>query len=97
MEIILPVRAVLHTLHNGVVITVKYLNYSYGYHIIISHGNGMQTVYAHNSQLLVKEGQNVKKGQLIAKSGSTGNSTGPHCHFEVRVNGKAVNPMNYLG
>lgn len=97
VDFAVPSGTAVHAADNGVVITVKYLNYSYGYHIIISHGNGMQTVYAHNSQLLVKEGQNVKKGQLIAKSGSTGNSTGPHCHFEVRVNGKAVNPMKYLG
>ena len=86
----------MHAADDGVVITVKALNYSYGHYIIISHGNGMQTLYAHNSSLLVSVGQNVKKGDVIAYSGSTGNSTGPHCHFEVRINGKQVNPMNYL-
>ena len=91
-----PSGTAVHAADDGVVITVKALNYSYGHYIIISHGNGMQTLYAHNSSLLVSVGQNVKKGDVIAYSGSTGNSTGPHCHFEVRINGKQVNPMNYL-
>ncbi|MCM1115262.1 MAG: peptidoglycan DD-metalloendopeptidase family protein [Clostridium sp.] len=80
----------------GKVILVRYLNYSYGYHIIIDHGDGLSTLYAHNSQILVGVGDTVSAGQVIAKSGSTGNSTGPHCHFEVRVNGNRVNPWNYL-
>ena len=85
----------------GVVITVKRLNYSYGYYIMIYHGTDSQgrsvvTLYAHNSSILVSPGDTVKKGETIAKSGSTGNSTGPHCHFEVRVNGSRVNPNNYL-
>lgn len=92
-----PSGTAVHAADSGVVITAKTLNYSYGYYIIISHGNGMQTLYAHNSRLLVSVGDNVSKGQTIAYSGSTGNSTGPHCHFEVRINGKQVNPMNYLG
>ena len=85
----------------GVVITVKRLNYSYGYYIMIYHGTDSQgrsvvTLYAHNSSILVSPGDTVKKGETIAKSGSTGNSTGPHCHFEVRLNGSRVNPKNYL-
>lgn len=68
----------------------------YGYLVIINHGNGMQTYYAHNSKLLVKRGTKVGKGEQIAKVGSTGNSSGPHVHFEVRVNGKHVNPWRYI-
>lgn len=92
-----PSGTSVYAAQDGVVTTAKKLNNSYGFHIIIDHGNHMQTLYAHNSQLLVRVGDHVKKGQLIAKSGSTGNSTGPHCHFEVRINGQRVNPKNYLG
>lgn len=81
---------------SGKVICAKNLNYSYGHYLIIDHGNGLSTLYAHNTTLLVGVGDHVSKGQVIARSGSTGNSTGPHCHFEVRVNGTRVNPHNYL-
>lgn len=85
----------------GIVITVKRLDYSYGYYVMIYHGTDKQgrkvvTLYAHNSSLLVSVGQSVTKGQQIAASGSTGNSTGPHSHFEVIINGTKVNPKNYL-
>ncbi|MBQ7794212.1 MAG: M23 family metallopeptidase, partial [Clostridia bacterium] len=80
---------------SGVVLTAGY-NSSYGYYITINHGSGYVTLYAHNSKLLVKSGDTVSRGQVIAKCGSTGNSTGPHIHFEVQVNGKLVNPLNYL-
>ena len=78
--------------------TVTFSGYkgSYGYLVVITHDNGIQTYYAHNSSLLVSAGQKVYKGQAIAKAGSTGRSTGTHCHFEMRVNGSAVNPLNYL-
>lgn len=91
-----PTGTAVRAAGSGTVLSVKYLNYSYGYHIIIDHGDGLSTLYAHNSELLVSAGQQVSKGQLIAKSGSTGNSSGPHVHFEVRVNGTQVNPLKYL-
>ena len=69
---------------------------TYGYLVVITHDDGKQTYYGHNSSLLVKAGQRVYQGQAIAKAGSTGRATGPHCHFEVRVNGTRVNPRNYL-
>ena len=80
---------------DGVVTCSEYKN-SYGNLVKIDHGNGYETYYAHNSELLVSVGQTVKKGDLIAKVGSTGNSTGPHCHFEIHYNGETQNPMNYI-
>ncbi|WP_027622206.1 M23 family metallopeptidase [Acetivibrio clariflavus] len=71
-------------------------NGNYGKCIIINHNNGITTLYGHASSLLVKEGQTVKKGDVIAKVGSTGKSTGPHLHFEVRINGTPDDPLKYL-
>ena len=69
---------------------------SYGNMIVITHSNGVQTYYGHCSQLYVSAGTQVSQGQTIASVGSTGNSTGPHLHLEVRVNGVAYNPQNYV-
>jgi len=68
----------------------------YGYNVVIDHGNGMQTLYGHASKLLVQLGQSVSRGEEIAEIGSTGWSTGPHLHVEVKINGSRVNPLNYL-
>ena len=78
--------------------TVTYSGWmsGYGYLVRIDHGNGYVTYYGHNSKLSVSVGQHVYKGQQIARVGSTGNSTGNHCHFEIRYNGVAKNPLNYL-
>lgn len=78
--------------------TVTRAGYSgaYGNLVVIDHQNGQETRYAHNSKLLVKVGDKVYQGQEIAKSGSTGRSTGPHLHFEIRFNGEPRNPLNYL-
>ncbi|HIZ16235.1 MAG TPA: M23 family metallopeptidase [Firmicutes bacterium] len=70
---------------------------SYGIYIMLSHGDGLETMYAHCSETLLKEGDTVEKGQAIAKVGSTGVSTGAHCHFEVRINGTRINPMWLVG
>lgn len=101
-----PTGSTVVAAESGYVFYTKKLNYSYGYHIVIMHdktdsaGNYVYTLYAHNSELLVSEGDYVTKGQAIAKSGSTGNSTGPHCHFEVRTPtasySNCVNPNYYL-
>lgn len=78
----------------GTVLTAVYSS-SYGNYVVISHGNGITTLYAHMSSMAVSAGQTVTKGQTIGYVGSTGWSTGPHCHFEIRVNGSSVNPLNY--
>lgn len=80
---------------DGVVTTAEY-HPAYGNMVIIDHGNGVSTLYAHASQLKVSAGQSVKQGQVVSLVGSTGYSTGPHAHFEVRINGQHVNPMNYI-
>lgn len=80
----------------GTVISVKYLTTSYGYHVVIDHGNGITTLYGHGSQILVSEGQHVDQGQIIMLAGSTGNSTGPHVHLGVAVNGSWVDPEDYV-
>jgi murein DD-endopeptidase MepM/ murein hydrolase activator NlpD len=68
----------------------------YGNLVVVDHGNGLSTAYAHNTSLVVSVGQAVAAGELVSYSGDTGNSTGPHVHFEVRVNGAAVDPLGYL-
>ena len=76
-------------------VTLSGWNGTYGYCIKISHGNGTETLYGHCSKLLVGVGQKVSAGQVIAKVGSTGNSTGNHLHFEVRKNGITYDPQYY--
>ncbi len=80
---------------SGVVVYATWDN-SYGYFVKIDHGNGFETLYAHNSKNLVTAGQIVTTGEKIAEVGSTGDSTGNHLHFEVRVNGEPIEPRNYL-
>lgn len=86
-----PVGTTVRASKAGTVIKRRELTTSYGKYLFIDHGGGLVTIYAHNSELLVNEGDTVKAGQIIARSGNTGNSTGPHCHWELRVNGVAQN------
>lgn len=81
---------------DGKVLFVRYKQTGYGYHVAIDHGGGLVTLYAHCSEILVIEGQTVSAGDVIAKSGNTGRSTGPHLHFEVIQDGTPQNPRNYL-
>lgn len=96
VDIGMPLGTSICAVKDGTVKTAEYSTIGYGYYVVLDHGNGMETLYAHCSQLLVTVGQTVKQGDVIAKVGSTGNSTGPHCHFEVRINGEKVDPTAYL-
>ena len=78
------------------VVTKASMTPAYGNMVIIDHGGGVQTLYAHGSEILVQVGQEVEAGTPVLKVGSTGYSTGPHAHFEIRINGQPVNPMDYL-
>ena len=80
---------------DGIVVKAEY-NSAYGNMVVIDHGGGVQTLYAHGSQIIAQVGQEVKAGDVVLKVGSTGYSTGPHAHFEVRVNGNPVNPLDYV-
>ncbi|MDP3983234.1 MAG: M23 family metallopeptidase, partial [bacterium] len=80
----------------GTVVYAGCLKWGYGCHVIIDHGNGFQTLYAHLTQYYVNVGDAVARGQSIGQMGSTGRSTGTHLHFEVRKNGTAFNPMSFL-
>ena len=85
----------IHAAASGVVIEAGWIG-GYGNTIMIEHGSGIVTLYGHNESLAVGVGQHVNQGDVVAYCGSTGNSTGPHCHFEVRVNGEPVSPWDYL-
>ena len=93
LDIAAPSGTRISAAGSGRVITAAYLN-GYGNTVVIDHGGGISTLYGHCSRLYVKVGQTVNQGDRIAAVGSTGYSTGPHCHFEVRVNGKPVNPLS---
>ena len=90
-----PYGTPIYACDGGTVIEAGW-HWSWGYYIKIDHGNGMATLYAHNSSLLVSAGQTVTAGQCISLMGSTGNSSGNHCHLEVYVNGGLVNPLAFF-
>ena len=85
----------VHAADSGTVIYAGWLG-GYGNAVMINHGGGMVTLYGHNSSFTVDVGEHVSRGQTIALAGSTGNSTGPHCHFEVRIHGEVTQPLSYL-
>ena len=91
-----PKNQPIYAVKSGVVTKAVKSNTGYGYHIIIDHGAGVETLYAHASVLYVSVGDRVTQGQTIARVGSTGNSTGPHLHFEIIINGAKKNPHNYI-
>ncbi len=80
---------------HGMVVKAEY-NKAYGNMVLIDHGGGVQTLYAHGSSIEVQVGQVVNSGDIVLKVGSTGYSTGPHAHFEVRIKGEPVNPLDYV-
>lgn len=95
IDIPAPTGTAIKAASDGTVIYSDWLG-GYGKAVMVDHGGGIVTLYGHNSSLVAKVGQKVKRGDTIAKAGSTGNSTGPHCHFEVRKNGAYVDPMPWL-
>jgi len=95
IDIAVPTGTPVHASAAGTVVYASWMS-GYGFLVAIDHGNGLATAYAHNSSLLVGVGQHVAQGEVISLSGSTGHSTGPHVHFEVRVNGVPVDPLQYL-
>lgn len=86
----------IYASEDGIVTNVSYNKGGYGWYIVVYHGDGLSTLYAHCSKVIAEEGQSVTRGQVIALVGSTGASTGPHIHYEVRKNGDPVNPLNYV-
>ncbi len=95
VDISAPMGANFVAANDGIVVKAEY-NMAYGKMVMIDHGGGISTLYAHGSEMLVEVGQKVTRNEAILKVGSTGYSTGPHAHFEVRKNGKVVNPMPYI-
>lgn len=95
MDIAVDTGTPIHATNSGVVVYSGWLG-GYGNCVMIDHGGGLVSLYGHNSSVACSEGQGVSKGQVIAYAGSTGYSTGPHCHFEMRVHGEVTDPLNYL-
>jgi murein DD-endopeptidase MepM/ murein hydrolase activator NlpD len=95
VDIAAPAGTPIHAAADGQVISTSYMR-GYGNVVILDHGGGVSTVYAHASRIYCSTGQQVHRGDVIAAVGSTGLATGPHCHFEVRISGRAVNPMGHF-
>lgn len=96
IDIAIPQKTPIHAADDGTVKYVERLTTGYGTHVIIEHGDGLTSLYAHLSEVQVVQGQGIRKGDILGLSGSTGRSTGPHLHFEVRKNGVPIDPMTLL-
>lgn len=96
VDLAAPMGTPIYAAKAGQIETAGWSSWGYGLHVIIDHGSGVETLYGHMSRIAVQPGQFVERGQLIGYVGSTGWSTGPHCHFEVRVGGETRNPLAYL-
>jgi murein DD-endopeptidase MepM/ murein hydrolase activator NlpD len=90
-----PVGTEIYATGDGKVIKAEFNHYGYGKEVIIDHGFGYKTIYAHLRNIKVEEGQKVKRGEVIGTLGNTGRSTGPHLHYEVRKHNRPVDPINY--
>ncbi len=95
MDFTAPVGTEIHATGNGVVSKVEMDGRGYGNNVIINHGYGYETLYGHMSRIVARQGQKIKRGDLIGYVGNSGSSTGPHLHYEVRKNGNPVNPVNF--
>jgi murein DD-endopeptidase MepM/ murein hydrolase activator NlpD len=96
VDISAPIGTPVHAAADGIVFSAEYAGGGYGKMVIIDHGNGLKTRYAHLSSFEVVPGQEIRRGEIVARSGNTGRVTAPHLHFEVRIGGSAVNPYPYL-
>lgn len=97
IDIAFPKNTPIHAAKSGIVVVSEKKTTGYGYRIVINHGDGYTTLYGHCNELLVNVGDKVSVGDVIAKVGTTGRSTGFHCHFEILLNGTPENPMDYIG
>jgi murein DD-endopeptidase MepM/ murein hydrolase activator NlpD len=95
VDLTAPRGTPVHVTADGVVLKAQW-DGGYGKLVVVDHGNGIETYYAHLSQFMVIPGQEVRRGQVVALSGGTGHATGPHLHYEVRLSGIPVNPYKYL-
>ncbi|MGY6561561.1 MAG: peptidoglycan DD-metalloendopeptidase family protein [Luteibaculaceae bacterium] len=95
MDFTAPTGTDIYATGNGTVTHVEFSNRGYGNHVVVKHGFGYETLYAHMSKIFVKPGQKVNRGEVIGLVGNTGTSTAPHLHYEVRKNGNPVNPINF--
>lgn len=95
MDFTAPTGTEIYSTGDGVVNKIEYAQRGYGYHVIVDHGFGYETLYAHMSQIIIRPGQKVKRGSVIGYVGNTGTSVAPHLHYEVIRNGEKINPINY--